>query len=250
MQKVNLKKNVFIIRKAPEILNYFKNRNINLEYLKDHALRYEYLLKKINSLIQFLQIQRNIKTLDIGPAYQTEILRINHPDVVIDSLGFYDPEFLVRPQDQHIQFNLNDAQFKKNWLKIKKYDIIIIAEVIEHLYTSPKLVLGCITTWLKKGGYLIIQTPNAVSLNRRIKMLIGRNPYDMIRETHLNPGHFREYSIAELISVGRELGLNTKDYDVRNYFRHSGLTGTLYNICCSFLPESLRDGITLCFQKK
>ena len=124
----------------------------------------------------------------------------------------------------------------------------MMAEVIEHLYTSPKLVLGCIATLLDKKGYLVIQTPNAVALRKRLKMLKGKHPYEMIRETRTNPGHFREYTIEELVLFGRELGFVLTDYTIRNYLNHEGIGGIVYNALCNALPKRLRDGIMICFQ--
>ena len=58
-----------------------------------------------------------------------------------------------------------------------------------------------------RGGVLVVQTPNAVSLPRRLAMLGGRNPYELIREDATNPGHFREYTAAELRRYAAVAGL-------------------------------------------
>lgn len=237
------------IRKTEEFLNYFKNRDVEYDYLKDHVFRYEFLFKKIDELLNKTR-RKKFRILDLGPSFQTEVLRVTLPQFPVDSLGFFDKRFMIRPKDKHYEYNLNDAQHKNKWLKIKKYDMIIMAELIEHLYTAPSLVLKCIATWLNKGGYLIIQTPNAISLNRRLKMILGRHPYDPIRETQLNPGHFREYTLKELVSEGKKCDFTLTSYTVNNYFRHKGLKGILYNSFCKILPNSFRDGITICFQKK
>ena len=77
-----------------------------------------------------------------------------------------------------------------------------MAEVIEHLYTAPEIVLKCIKKIIKQNGYFIIQTPNAASLSKRMKLMFqGRNPYEMIRVDHNNPGHFREYTVDELEKI-------------------------------------------------
>lgn len=239
------------IRKSSEILNYFKDRNVEHEYLRDHSRRYEFLLTEVNRIICKLSPKKKkVRILDLGPSFQTEILRVTTPEVAIDSLGFFDSRVFIRPKDKHFEYDLNDTQYKEKRLKMKKYDIIIMAELIEHLYTAPNLVLDCIVTWLNKGGYLIIQTPNAISLNRRLKMILGRHPYDLIRETRLNPGHFREYTNLELMSFGKIAGLTIESYSVSNYFRHKGTAGHIYNTFCTLLPDTFKDGITICFQKK
>ena len=59
------------------------------------------------------------------------------------------------------------------------YELIIMAEVIEHLYTSPSLVPGLLQSLLRPGGLLIVQTPNALAIGRRFKMLLGRHPFEL-----------------------------------------------------------------------
>lgn len=238
-----------MLRTKQEILNYFKNRNIDKDYLQDHITRYIFLLRTVDNLISKIKYKNKLNILDIGPSFQTEILRMSLANNV-DSIGFLDKRFKIRKQDKHFEHNLNNAQYKNKWVKLKKkYYLIVMAELIEHLYTSPVLVLNYVKRWLKKGGFLIIQTPNAISLNRRIKMLIGRHPYDMIRENNLNPGHFREYTLSELISIGKESGFILENYSIENYFKHKGVQGNINSVLSKLLPETLLDGITICFRK-
>jgi len=241
---------------SEEIKNYFKNWNLDessQEYLRFHGNRYELLFKEIDKLLDKTNnLGENApKILDIGPAYQTEILRATLPSATINSLGFEDARFKLRQQDKHIQFDLNDAQYQENWPRMDEHDIVILAETIEHLYTSPRLVLSCITSWLKKDGVLIIQTPNAVSLRRRLKMLGGKCPVEMIREKRTDPGHFREYTIEELVSTGKEVGLDLYNYSISNYFNyHHNFPQTIYNVLTRILPMSFRDGIMVCLRKE
>lgn len=243
------------MQKAEDIPAYFKSWNLDEEhkiYLQYHYRRYEFLLRKVTKIIVKIQDRlRNepLKILDIGPSFQTEILRKVFPKAIVNTLGFEDSKFKPRPQDRHFQFDLNDIQDQERWPKIKRQDIIIMAEVIEHLYTSPVLVLKCISTWLKNEGYLIIQTPNACALYKRLVMLIGKNPYEMIHETRINPGHFREYTIEELISIGNKSGFTPVEYTICNYFNSTAIRHKLCDALSSIFPSRFRQGITICFKK-
>lgn len=239
------------IIKPREIINYFKDWDIDSEfrnYLNYHHLRYYYLVNEVENIL-VKKVLKKFKILDIGHSFQTEILRNNLPDVQIDSLGFKDPRFPLRPRDKHYQFDLNNSEFKNKWPEIGKYNIIVFSEVIEHLYTSPNIVLNFISSLLKKGGILIIQTPNATALNRRLKLLIGKNPYDLIREERINPGHFREYTIFELINYGKGTGYEIISYKLNNYFTGNNPVRKLYNFISPVLPETLREGITIILKK-
>jgi hypothetical protein len=164
-------------------------------------------------------------------------------------LGFDDPRFPRGNAEEHFEFDLNDAQYRDRWLSVAPHDIVVMAEVIEHLYTAPKLVLACVASWLRPGGYVIVQTPNAVSLRRRLKLLAGRHPYEMIRDTRSNPGHFREYTVDELSHAAQAAGLSTVEATLHNYFGHEGLPGRTYNTVCAVMPAPLKDGITITLRK-
>jgi len=241
---------------AEEVLEYFKPWNLDDEsrqFLAYHSRRYSLLLRKVNAVAARVQSAGRpgpLRILDIGPGFQTELLRQVFATSVINSLGFRDTRFQPRLQDRHFEFDLNDAQFADKWPVFEAHDVIVMAEVIEHLYTAPTLVLRCVASWLKSDGWLIVQTPNACSLHKRLRLLVGRNPYEPIRVTRNNPGHFHEYTRGELISMGGEAGLVPADVISTNYFDNGSLSHKLYNAVSRFLPGSLRQGITITFHKQ
>jgi hypothetical protein len=243
------------LRKAEDILAYFASWNLDQEseiFLHYHRRRYEFLLQELDRIVAKIRGElRNdpLRILDVGPGFQTELLRKTLPEAIVNTLGFRDPRFEPRSQDKHFQFDLNDAQYDENWPKIEIHDLVVMAEVLEHLYTSPVLVLNCVSTWLRNRGYLIIQTPNACALHKRIRMLTGQNPYDMIRETRDNPGHYREYTIRELVSIAGRTGFKAAECSTRNYFDNGTIKHKLYNALARVLCSSLRQGITMTLQQ-
>ncbi len=56
------------------------------------------------------------------------------------------------------------------------FDVIFAGEIIEHILDT-ELFLKELCRVLKKGGYLILTTPNAASIGRRLLLLFGMNPY-------------------------------------------------------------------------
>ena len=60
-------------------------------------------------------------------------------------------------------------------LKADSIDIIIAGEIIEHIYNSIKFIKEC-NRILKKGGFLILSTPNICSLKNRFKVFVGQLP--------------------------------------------------------------------------
>jgi 2-polyprenyl-3-methyl-5-hydroxy-6-metoxy-1,4-benzoquinol methylase len=118
----------------------------------------------------------------------------------------------------HIVFNLNDAQKLHPSGVPEPFGLIVFAEVLEHLYTAPELVLHVLESLLARDGIIVCQTPNAAALHKRLKLLAGINPYERIRVDSGNPGHFREYTKPELVDVARRVGLHVLEHQYADYF--------------------------------
>lgn len=151
---------------------------------------------------------RATRVLDIGFSDFTRRLRDRYDDVW--TLGF------VGPTEKHIVYNLNDAPHHSA-PTTERFDLICFNEVLEHLYTAPEQVLAVVAELLRPGGHLIIQTPNAAALNKRLVLLTGRNPFERVRTDLFNPGHFRELTKAELAEVSIGAGFDIVDHRCIEY---------------------------------
>jgi SAM-dependent methyltransferase len=213
------------------------------DYLHYHARRYTYLMKWIDRL-------PGTRILDIGPSFQTMLMRSLYANSVVDTMGFRDERFAARTGEIHIDYDLNDSANPACWpVASEPYDLIVMAEVLEHVYTAARPVLQCVGSLLRPGGNLIIQTPNAVNLMRRYSTLLGTNPHSMIREEKTNPGHFCEFTASELEEVVRSAGWEVAQLRIENYFGPAGIRKRIYGALCAVLPGELRDGITLIARK-
>ena len=88
-------------------------------------------------------------------------------------------------------------------------DLITAFEIIEHLI-NPDHMLREAYRVLRKGGYLLLSTPNLASWANRIAMLLGYQPYNVETSTEiyagvlikwkgLRPiGHIRAYTLKAL----------------------------------------------------
>jgi len=233
---------------AQQIINAYPGDG----YLAYHARRYAHLLELLGA-----HLAPDSKILDIGKSKLTELIA-NEFSCAVDTLGF-GPDHHDE-KGTHYHFDLNDAQDQTQWRgDLPRYTIIVMADVIEHLYTAPGLVLSFIKTLLAPRGLLVLQTPNAAALHKRLKLLLGANPYEQIRPSKTNPGHFREYTKKELFVLAKEQGLQINQciqnnlYDCRytgyahgDPAKKSGLAWI--NPLYSILPKSYRSSITLLLQ--
>ena len=63
-------------------------------------------------------------------------------------------------------------------------------------------------------------TSTAATLRARLALLHGRNPYELIRETRTNPGHFREYTLDELVTYAHGAGFTVHKAEYCSYWVH------------------------------
>jgi len=203
-----------------------------------HARRYEALLAKVQELAP-----ERPRILDVGQAYESERLR-SLPGAIVDTLGFGDERFPPRDGERHIPFDLKAAAAQDVWPEGDRYDLVVCAEVIEHLPISPVNALRFLGSALHPGGWLVLQTPNAARIGNRVRLLSGRNPFEELRDDLVSPGHIREYTIDEVLELGRAAGLEPGGWLTANYFD----TGTRRNATVrglgSLVPRRLRAGIT------
>ena len=196
------------------------------DYRSFHSKRYDYLIAKC--LVH--RPSPDTAVLDVGRSILT--MRLCRHYRRVTSLGFP----LTSEQTEaaaelvaaspvtldHIEFDLNNAMTVERLDRVDKFELIVFGETIEHLTTPPELVLNFLKSLLVNNGIIICQTPNAVALHKRIKMLLGHNPYERLRFEAANPGHIREYTKHELVEIGQSAGLQLIEHEYRDYFDAEG----------------------------
>ena len=215
-------------------------------YLRYHARRFALLCETVAKVVH----RPAARILDVGPNLQTALLREALPQAHLDTMGF--AHALVPPRDGelHIELDLNVAARDASKRGDERYEVVVLAEVIEHLHVPPELVLGYLASWLQPGGTLLVQTPNAVALHKRLRMLVGINPLEPIRHSPENPAHFHEYTQPELHDAAQRAGLQLAGAITANYFGDPTLLGRAYALLGHVLPPSLRHGITAWYRRE
>lgn len=115
--------------------------------------------------------------------------------------------------------NLNNESFDPKLIK-KKYDIIIFADVLEHLI-NPELILTYFKKYLKPDGQIIISLPNIAFLLYRVQLLFGQWNYRMFGT--LDKTHLRFFTIKSGVDMVKNSGLKivkVKPYNQFGILRH------------------------------
>ena len=224
------------------------------EYWACHKKRYQWFLSKIEGLVERGLINRNARILDIAPLYQTLLMSHFLPEATVDTLGYLNGPFHPKVNSKHILYDLNDCYYEDRFLNLtsdEQYDLVVMLEVIEHLPTALPQVFKFLRSLLKPNGLLFIQTPNAVSLSKRVIMLTGSNPFELIRENmREDPGHYREYTRDELCYFAHLEGFTVLDVYMENYFpAKQGIYGVVDTLS-EYLSPNFRTGISLVYKKE
>lgn len=188
---------------------------------EEHAIYDRYHQRRLDFVLRVAQShepRRDAMVLDVGPSKLSTLLRTYY--ATVHTLGFapekpWGDDFI---SSNHIAYDLNDAVKGIPIPSDLTFDLITYCETLEHLPTPPAASLVALGERLRPGGIMICQTPNAASLDNRIKMLVGLNPFETIRYDATNPGHFREYTKRELYDLFKESGFDIVDHIYKNYF--------------------------------
>lgn len=107
-----------------------------------------------------------------------------------------------------------------------KFDTIVAAEVIEHVYDTS-LFLQKIAKKLKRDGTLIITTPNVAALGRRLLLFFGKNPHIEVDFSEGTAGHLRYFTYDTLYSLLDRNGYKVTDFssDIVNF----NASGTVFS---------------------
>jgi SAM-dependent methyltransferase len=204
-----------------------------------HERRYDVLLGKVRELAP-----PSSRILDVGPAYEAERLRAI-PGATVDTLGLGDDRFPPREGERHVSFDLKDAERPELWPTLETYDVVVFAEVLEHLPVAPLHVLRFLAQAVRESGWLVVQTPNAARLINRLRLLGGRNPFEPLREDSSSPGHIREYTLDEVLRLAEAAGLERGGWLTANYFDTGTRRNHAFRRLGPLVPRSLRAGITV-----
>jgi 2-polyprenyl-3-methyl-5-hydroxy-6-metoxy-1,4-benzoquinol methylase len=91
--------------------------------------------------------------------------------------------------------------------RVGHFDAVLLLDVLEHLHRSPRELLNQAVSSLKPGGTLIVETPNAVMLANRLKVLFGKSSQAALDLVFWNIGEYRSH-------VREYTEYDARDYDL------------------------------------
>jgi len=218
-------------------------------YWERHQPRYRYLLELLEDLRTRHRFER---ILDVGMGFQTRLLSRLFPDSRVDCLGVgEDGRFRPAGEFTFYPVDLNEAAARESPPAPApgQFDLIVFMEVLEHLYTPPETILRFLASRLRAGGIIVVTTPNAAWLKNRIKLLCGKNPFELLKDDRKNLGHIREYTRRELERSLEAAGLEKILVERRGLYRFNNAKDNFYSRIADWTHPALRRTLVAVYRR-
>lgn len=170
----------------------------------------EKLVKHFGKTYEF--IKNNDLVLDVGcsTGYYARLL-IDDKSCIVDGIEIDKED---RAEAKKILRDVYDIDLDRNdWPKnllSKKYDIIFLGDVIEHV-KDASFVLTKLKALLKDNGFIIISTPNIAHITARLELLGGNFEYE--KTGILDATHLKYFTLNSLTNLVENTGFQVKEVD-------------------------------------
>lgn len=159
------------------------------------------------------QVQKKSKVLDVGCAagYLGKYL-IDKKQCRVDGIE-YDTSSAEKARKQGYQnVHVGDAVEVLSSLPVHDYDVLIAADILEHL-VEPEKALRLMKAHLNNNGVLIVSMPNIAHYSIRIKLLFGK--WNMTETGILDRTHLRFYTKRTMESLFEDNGWDIESWQAR-----------------------------------
>ncbi len=169
--------------------------------------------------------EANVRILDVGcfNGYISFLFRrLGYQVTGTDVCQLEDREAIFAKAGISFEFsNLNDAE-PFNSFTAEQFDVVIIAQVIEHILNHPLGLIRSLVHTMRPGALMILTTPNPATIMNAVRVLRGRSLLwgtdDFIDHAKFGSGqiisegeiHYREYTKAELRHMLEGAGLRVE----------------------------------------
>ena len=204
------------------------------------------LLEKLKDLLKLEDFE---KILDVGGIQSSyDFLRKKFPSSKIFSINIKKSDL---PKNNGILANAEELPFEDNY-----FDLVFIREVIEHL-VRPDRFINETNRVLKKGGKIVLSTPNFNSWHVRLLILFGYAPtnytpypgktYGIPKSFKTKPkyDHIRVFPYRALKEIFNTNGFVLEEIHGVMTFSESVWLKNWRKLIGIFLPDSWKEGIVL-----
>ncbi len=238
-----------------QIINKINSREKNktdLDNEREYFIFHKYRFEIIFSLLR--KYNKSDCLLDIGAHYMHGLLGayyLGYKKLFGIDLDIFNSITIQRAKS--IEATLKNCDLSKNNIPFEKevFDIILLAETLEHLNFHPDKVFKEISRILKSGGEIIITTPNIVRLNNRLKLILGKSIHQDIKKEYTPGTHYREYSVREIMYLLNKNNIDIKKLKYVDFnYPDSSIVKVIINKMVGFVFPKMKSNIIIVGRKK
>ncbi len=190
-------------------------------YFLIHEARYKRVLEEISTIIEDgkSKIEKTNLSSTVNFRSSLRILDVGcfpyHMGKALEEMGYEvwgiasSHEPIVNKKVSILNIEIDRFPYKSNM-----FDLVLCSEVIEHLPHSPVPAMKEMYRVARRGGYVLITTPNIARSINQGKMLLGRAPMYSVDAFMENEGkgsnlyhrHNREFTLSELKKLVKHAG--------------------------------------------
>ncbi|BFI73757.1 SAM-dependent methyltransferase [Nanoarchaeota archaeon] len=188
-----------------DIIEFYSTKRENYEETLDKELeKRKFEVENKRMLYYIIRELKNLyprgidNILDVGGSIGatlytiSQYLKINNAY----SIDLYLPPIEIQNKLPNIKFLKSSAYELTKLFKEEYFDVVLLIDVIEHLFDTDKAVEE-IRKVLKNNGILVISTPNLSSFINRLLLFFGYQPLGTEVSTIKHYGRPRKYNLRE-----------------------------------------------------
>src|SRR3989304_1930549 len=222
----------------------FSSLSINAPQLRDFDWSCYFncsLIRMLKVADLLTKLDGKLKILDVGSYFGNFSLlcaQLGHSVDVVDSYQEYGKIFDIVLSDfsknKIAIHDFSSVGYDLKGLPPESYDVVLCLGVIEHIPHTPRHLMESLCSVLKRGGHLILETPNLAYISHRQNLSKGISfhpplPLQYFTEIPFT-GHHREYTIEEIRWILQQNKLSEIVLDTYSYSFYSSLLTFRYNI--------------------
>lgn len=194
-------------------------------YLAASERRYVLAVELFNSHLRGGVLAQ--RALDVGGflgAYPLTLARLGIPTTLAEVYSYYAGalddlrEFLVSEGIVVWDVDFTEPMPEPSE---RRFTMVTNMAMLEHLPSSPEILMRNLRAVTDEGGALVVETPNIAFWPRRLALLRGRSIHPPLEVVYGSKtpflGHHREYAVSELTDLLRWTGFRTEAVRYFNY---------------------------------
>jgi len=190
--------------------------------------------KTVDFIYKTMSCQAHI--IDIGmfvPIVPVALAKLGFRVASVENLAFYGTALneMVSLINGRYNIGIHDLDILNDELGMLsgKFDVVLLLAILEHLNGTPKYLLEKVSNLSKPTGRIIVEVPNAATLERRLAFLLkGKPPFppfsDYYHSDYPFTGHNREYTVGDLKYALKHSGFEIVEMEVFHHNTPDGLS--------------------------